>query len=436
MLTRRTALTRRGVLRLAAGATATAVVGAAAGCDHRTGRPVAERGPAIARAGDVLVVETDRGLTVLAAHGPVVGAFRAAVLGPDGARLVTADPTLAGTALTGYDVRGARVAWRASLAGALRPRAVSIDGRLVALTEPGKGEDRPYRPAGRSRTTIVVADDGGERARVELPGNVEPEAFSSDGLRLFVLDHLPPDRPDRYRVRMVDLATGRLEPLLTRDKSAVPPGAEEEMRADGRQAVYDGHRQRLFTLYTHRFDHLHTRDLLTGVRDGRKPVHAFVHALSLREQWAFCVDLPAPFGEHPGYRHGIGIDPRGSRLAVVDATTGTAAQVDPEALAVVTTATFPPPAGTGEAAARFAPDGGLLLGAGTEVLRLALPEHGQRGRWSCRTPVRGLAVHPDGERVYVGQDGAVACHDLATGRELSRIPAPGLVTVREVVAAA
>ena len=103
---------------------------------------------------------------------------------------------------------------------------------------------------------------------MELPGNLEPEAFSAAGERLFVLDYLPPAAPDRYRVRMVNLATGKLEPLLTPAKSVVPPGAEEEMRGEGRQAVYDAGRQLLFTLYTHQPDHLHTRDLLAGARPG------------------------------------------------------------------------------------------------------------------------------------------------------------------------
>jgi hypothetical protein len=35
-----------------------------------------------------------------------------------------------------------------------------------------------------------------------MPGCVEPEAFSTSGEHLYVLDYLPPERADRYRVRM------------------------------------------------------------------------------------------------------------------------------------------------------------------------------------------------------------------------------------------
>ena len=114
----------------------------------------------------------------------------------------------------------------------------------------------------------MVAGSAGQRSRVELPGNLEPEAFDITGQVLFVLDYLPPVAPDRYRVRVVDLHPRQLQPLFTRLKSVVPPGAEEEMRGEGRQAVYGTRKARqLFTLYTHQPEHEHTRDLINGARE-------------------------------------------------------------------------------------------------------------------------------------------------------------------------
>jgi hypothetical protein len=316
---------------------------------------------------------------------------------------------------------------------------VSADGRLVALAggNGGTAGGSTYRPAGRSRTTLVVADDGGERLRLDLPGNLEPEAFSADGQRLFVLDYRPATAPERYRVRMLDLTTRRLEPLVTRVKTAVRTGAEEEMRGQGRQAVYDPSRGLLFTLYTHQPDHLHTRDLIAGARDGSPHVHAFVHTLSLREHWAYCIDLPAPFGQGPAARHAIALDRAGGPggLVVVEAVSGAIARLDPDALTVARTGSFVPPAeGAGEAVARFTPAGDLLVATGPEVVRLA-SDGRQIGRWACGSDVRGLVAHPDGHRVYVGQNGAVACVDLATGRTLSRAPARGLHSLRELIRA-
>ena len=104
-----------------------------------------------------------------------------------------------------------------------------------------------------------------------------------------------------------------MQPLLLRDKTLVPPGAEEEMRGEGRQAVLSPDRTRLYTLYLHQADHQHTRDLLPGrhAPDGTT-VHAFVHVLSLTEGWAYCLDLPAPFGEPAAGTHALTVSPDGA----------------------------------------------------------------------------------------------------------------------------
>jgi len=419
-------------MRSAAALAATGTVGGlTAGCD--SGDRAGRRLPVEPAGGDLLVVDTATGLTVLTTGGRAVVPAGPGVLDAAATRVIRTEVRAGRTELTGLDVRGGVARWQATLTGDLAARATSPDGRLVALATPAGPGGTVYRPGGRERTTLVVADDGGERVRVELPGNLEPEAFSATGGHLFVLDYLPPAAPDRYRVRMVNLATRQLEPMLTRLKSAVPPGAEEEMRGEGRHAVYDAGRQLLFTLYTHQPDHLHTRDLLAGARPGAAHVHAFVHTLSLREQWAYCVDLPAPFGEGPPGRHAIALSPRGNRLAVVETGSGTVAEIDPDGLNVTRLTRFAPPAGgPGETAARFAPDDRLIVAAGREVLRL-VPTGGKADRWASRSAVRGLAPHPDGDRVYVGQDGAVVCHDLASGREVSRTAAPGLRALRDLV---
>jgi len=384
--------TRRDLLRLAGGAVGAAALAGISGCDERT--PTRTRDAAVA---DRLVVETAGGLTVLGGAGPVIPAGPA-VLGAGGARLVRATTGTTHTEMVTHDVNTGQAVSRTELGGALQPRVISPDGRLVALATPGGSS--PYKPAGRVSTTLVVADSGGERVRLDLPGNLEPEAFTATGQGLFVLDYLPPNAPDRYRVRLVDLAEHRVTPLLTRLKQQVPAGAEEEMRGEGRQAVYHPRREMLFTLYTHQPDHLHTRDLVAGARRDAPHVHAFVHCLNLREQWAYCVDLPAPFGEKPAAGHAIALSPDGSRVAVVEATTATVAYVDPDQLVVSSTGRFSPPAGAAGAAAAagFGSGGRLVVGAGREVVVVAATGDGPR--WSCASPVRGLVVHADTDKVY------------------------------------
>jgi hypothetical protein len=386
--------------------------------------------------GDLLVVELAGGLAVIdtARNRPVVPAA-AAVASPDWKTLVQTQDTAGATQLTARTVTDGKVVSTGKLRDQLQPRAVSPDGRLVALTTPpqvpaaGAGK----MEAGRTRTTVVVADSSGERRRLDLAGNLVPEAFSVGGDLLFVLDYLPPAAPDHYRVRAIDLKAGQVQPLVTRAKELVPPGAEEEMRGEGRQAVFAPLRNILFTLYTHQPDHVHTRDLLAGARADKPHVHAFVHSLNLAEGWAFCIDLPAPFGEHPAAGHAIAISPADTRLVVVDAPGGAAALIDPTGLTVEWVSRFEP-MGAGEAAATLTADGErLLVGAGREVVML--PVHGGQpiARWKYDTPVRGLALSANGKGLYVGQTDQVLRQELAGNRLVSRTPTTGLVRVRHQV---
>jgi hypothetical protein len=209
------------------------------------------------------------------------------------------------------------------------------------------------------------------------------------------------------------------------------------MRGQGRQAVYDARRQQLFTLYTHQPDHLHSRDLLAGARDSAPHVHAFVHTLHLGQRWAYCIDLPEPFGTRAAERHAIALSGDGLRLCVVDTVTGTVAVIDPEGLTVVRTMPLAAPAGAGpgQASAAFTADGQrLVVGGGDKVVVMPMGGSGAPTRWSPGSQVRGLALLDGTERVYVGQDGAVTAHDLTTGRLLSRTAVPALVSVRQAIA--
>lgn len=432
--------TRRELLRLV-GATAGAGVLLNTGCRRQPAAQSNQSGTT-STVGDVLVVETAGGAlaAVDAATGKPLVAPAPGVLSGDARRLVRADRTAAGavTRLTSHRLPDGAVVSAGSVTGDLAVRVASSDGGLVALaTDAGPGHD-PYRPGPRERTTIVVMDSAGQRHRLELPGNLEPEAFDDTGTALFVLDYLPPTAPDRYRVRLVDLASGELQPLLTRTKSAIPPGAEEEMRGEGRQAVYDKRRRRLFTLYTHQPEHVHTRDRVAGARPDGPHVHAFVHTLSLTERWAYCVDLPAPFGERPGPGHTITAEPGNGTLYVVDAGSGTLAAINADELVVTRTARFEPPTGAATGSAAFTAFAGpkiLLVAAGREVVAVPALAGGEGtfGRWSVPAEVRGLVPATDGFLMYVGQPDALLVVDPNTGAVRRRIDVPGLTGLRRVI---
>ncbi|MFY1674411.1 hypothetical protein ACN27G_31430 [Plantactinospora sp. WMMB334] len=463
---RRSPATRRDVLRLTgaalAGAAGLGAVSASAGCEFRAGERAGERAGGRGEPGppDALVVELAGGklAVVQAATGRLLVQPAPAVISGDGRRLVRAEQSAGTTRLTAHRLPDGAPVSAGTLTGALAVRATSPEGGLVALADDAGPGHTPYRPGPRERTTIVIADGAGQRRRLELPGNLEPEAFDAAEQALFVLDHLPPTAPDRYRVRVVDIASGRVEPLLTRVKAVVPEGTEEEMRGEGRQAVYDPVRKRLFTLYTHQPDHVHTRDRIAaangagdeggdgaaGAREDAPHVHAFVHTLDLTERWAFCVDLPAPYGEQPAAGHTIALSPDGTRLHVADTGSGALATIDPEGLTVLESFRFDPPTG-GTGAGGAAPgdaapaastahaDGMVLVGAGREVVGLAGYTRGRAPRWSTAAEVRGLAAPPSGDRLYVGQPDAVLRVEPGSWAIRQRIDVPGLVAVRRVV---
>jgi hypothetical protein len=397
--------TRRDLLLLAGSGL---VLAGAAGCRETEAR-------AATTTPDVLLAESDRGMLRLGPGGEQV--LGAAATGYDGAHLYAGAPG----GVDRIDPASGTKAGHTPLAGTWTPRVVATDGRACALSGTGASD----RPAARARTSLAVTGPGGER-RFDLAGVVEPDAFTTDNTGLFVLDWLPATAPDHYRVRLLDLTTGQIQPLFTRNKTPVPAGAEEEMRGDGRQAVLSADRTMLFTLYTHQPGHRHTRDLLSG-RPGN--AHAFVHVLHLVERWAYCLDLPHPFGEGPAAGHALAAD--GRNLFVADLNAGKLAYASPESLTIERVVDVPPVAGSSAALALTA-DNRILVGAGgvTVVDRVSGK---QAGRWELPGPVRGMGLSRDGSRLYTGGTGRVSWLDTATGEKRGEVAVPGLTALRHVI---
>ncbi|MEU8243857.1 hypothetical protein AB0C07_36855 [Actinoplanes missouriensis] len=401
--------TRRNLLLAGAGLTLLA------GCRSRSSASPAPLA-------DVLLVETARGLVRVSAAGErLLGTTTA--LSHDGRYLYVSrdDGMTQVDPVTGASLR------ELDHGGGWTPRTISADGRMCALTSP---------PADQFSPILLSTPDGPRKYR--LPGVIEPDALSTDGTVLFVLEWLPATAPDHYRVRLLDLATGAMHPLNTRDKTPVPAGAEEEMRGEGRQAVLSADRTMLFTLYTHQPGHAHTRDLLSG-RPGN--AHAFVHVLHLSDRWAYCLDLPHPFGEGPAAAHAVAAD--GKHIVVADLASGKLAYADPQALTVSRIVDIPVAAPL-TVTSRQAPAGAALvltpervfIGGSDTITVLDRAGDAVVAKWQVPSAIQGMGLSADGSRLYAGTADQVICLNTTSGTTLGKTPVDGLTTLRHVVRSA
>src|SRR5207247_11381997 len=139
-------------------------------------------------------------------------------------------------------------------------------------------------PVPRSSHRIGVAEPRGwlKPLSFDLTWNYEPEAFSTDGSTLFMIQYLPPTAPEAYRVTSLDLAKGVVSPVFGRYKEPTErmPGVrlEQILSPDG---------SKLYTLYTSQPSAYETR--YGGNAAASTPV-TFVHILNLKEHWAYCLE--------------------------------------------------------------------------------------------------------------------------------------------------
>ncbi|TYB62334.1 hypothetical protein FXF51_26940 [Nonomuraea sp. PA05] len=168
--------TRRRALALGGALTGAALLPGCSSTPATAPRPAASPPPA--RPGR-LFADTTAGLAVAdLATGAVRAAYPGAVADAGWTRLYQ----LADGHLRIYDTATGRLLHEVTAAGE-QIKAVST-GQVVLGPPPGA----------RTRTTLTLTGEGRPRT-LRLDGNIEPEAFSSDGAVMYVLDRLPPAAP-------------------------------------------------------------------------------------------------------------------------------------------------------------------------------------------------------------------------------------------------
>ena len=407
-----------------------ALIGLAlASCSPSGGAPHrAERVP-----DELLMLRTTTGpMTVEVPSGAVRFERDGAITSPDGSLVYSASVRRGRTTIETDDAAtGARVA-TADVRGTFDLAAVSGSGRSVALVEPlPRGWD-PTVPVPRSRTTIVVADPTGQREPVtfDLRGNYEPEAFSTDDGKLFLIQHLPAEAPAVYRVTQLDLALGDVYPVIGPYK-----GPPERMPGTRLEQVLAPDATRLYTLYS-------------STRPGYAPHDApvpenasvsFVHVLDLHEGWAHCVGLPRQLWDRPAAEQAMAVSPDGTTLYVLDPSLGVIASMDTDTLEThVETHVAFGDVSARDAAAQVSADGSTLYvvaggGAGSVLLEVDTGSFDVLGRSALAGQISGLGLSADGQRLYAANAEDLSILDPTSGVALAEVPLGATGAVLRVV---
>ena len=374
---------------------------------------------------ETLLLGTQAGpLVVQIPSGSVLFDRPGTVASLGGSWLLSATRSEGSTQLQAVDGADATPTSTIRLDGALDVRVVSETGGAVALMDPLPAGWDPQVPVPRSRTSVIVADPtGAEPTRTyDLRGNFEPEAFSTDDQRLFMIQHLPAEAPVVYRVTVLDLHSGRVEPVFGPFK-----GPAERMPGIRLQQVLSPNADQLYTLYS-------------SAQPGYAPHHvpvsntatvSFVHVLSLQDGWAHCVGLPKQLWDRPASEQAMATSPDGRLLYVVDPTVGLVTIMDTATLAIRTAPIGLSVPGVMRTSAVVSADGSALFvatsGEHAGIARIDTDTFDVVRTWS--TPdVSGLGLSADGRRLYAALDGRVEVFDASTGSELAGIavasPAP------------
>lgn len=144
--------------------------------------------------------------------------------------------------------------------------------------------------------------------RITLQGSFAFDAISNDGNRLYVIESLAATQPGLYRVRLYDIDSASFDPRIVIDKREAQTAAMTGTRLSG---VFAPNGSWLYSLYM-------------NDEEG-----AFIHALSLDGNLAWCIDLPAQGGTPAQQRMwSLAVRANGSAVYAVNPALGKVAVVD------------------------------------------------------------------------------------------------------------
>lgn len=295
---------------------------------------------------------------------------------------------------------------------------LSPNGKWLVLVEaPTKGEPRAYGPGGRPHSRLVVLDTmfATPARSLRLDGTFSFDAISNSGQALYLIEHLVPERPEEYRVRLYNFGIDALDPGIIADKRQAP-----QLMAGTRHstvAAPDG--SWLFSVYL-------------NAHHG-----PFIHALNLDDGYALCIFLPAEAKEDwQRQLHWAVAMNRAGVLYAVNGALGIVVEVDRSQFSLRRSVKLDPapaaePAGRLQLASRngmaapavtggaaVSPDDKTLWTLGTNgLLAIRLDDFLLRGQYLADRAFSSFALSGDGERVYAvdAERGTVLRIDAASG---------------------
>lgn len=288
------------------------------------------------------------------------------------------------------------------LDGRWQLKGVSPNGRWLAfLAEAEKQSGASWQ----TEIAVVAAEDGRFRHNLQLDGHFDIDALSNSGQSLFLIQHVPPDQPEKYVVRLYNLAQNELAPEPLRDKRAT----DEIMTGYAWGTVADKQGVWWHTLYV-----------------STQRNKAFIHALNLQPNgFTVCLDLPSGAGDFATLQqYALALAADGHTIYAANAALGIVAEVSLQTYGVVSEVAFAAvPAADTAPASVLATDGSqLFFTNGRQIWAYDTAEKTVSTPYlaDSKAPVQGLGISQDGERLVVAwAERPLQVFDVASGSALA-----------------
>jgi hypothetical protein len=345
------------------------------------------------------------------------------VASPDWTTLYAVEQSAGSTTLRALDLATGRTLRETTLAGQYRLPMITHDSVMGGLSPNGRWLALAG-PSSRTQSRFVVLDTAFKQQpqQISIAGLFLFDGLNNSGSSLFLTESLGDDPSANYLVRRYSLSQDMLDP-----KVIVEKGEEDEpMSGTRRGAVASQQGDWLYSLY---------------LEASHGP---FIHALPINDpQFAFCIDLPTEskddLAKQSRWSLTLSADKRmlyaanGALGVVVEYTLENGVPQPLRTKSLLSSppqpsTDNPPPQPAERQNSALAPDGKTLYALGERgLLAIDTRDLKLRGRYLADWTLDGVAVSPDGARLYAASaaQGKIVRIDPAAGTIAAEVPAAG-----------